>query len=100
MTKDSSERSGGVEKPAPVTEADIGKMFSVPWSPNPHRLEFVRPKHCSLHGEFIGMEAGYLKRRNSEVRPWGGSISVVMADDPRIRPLPAALHKGNTNVQG
>lgn len=72
-----------------VTEADVGKMFSVPWSPNPHRLEWVRPKHCQMHGEFIGMEAGYIKRRNSEARPWGGSISVVMANDPRISPLPS-----------
>jgi len=66
-----------------LTESDIGAMFHVPWSPNLHRLEFVRRKHCQLHGEYIGMEAGLRKRRNSEARPWG-SISVVDADNPAI----------------
>lgn len=84
-SSNSNTRLEGVE---PLTEADIGKMFSVPWSPNPHRLEFVRPRHCSLHGEFIGMEAGFLKRRNSEKRPWGNCICVGPVDDPRIRPIP------------
>jgi hypothetical protein len=67
-----------------LSEADVGQMFSVPWSPNPHKLEWIRPRYCSLHGEFIGMEAGFLKRRNSEIRPWGSCIHVVMANDTRI----------------
>ena len=67
-----------------LTERDIGKMFHVPWSPNLHRLEFISPRYCQLHGEFIGMEAGFIKRRNSEKRPWGCSISVVMVDTPGI----------------
>ena len=61
-----------------LTHEQIGQLFTVPWSPNPHRLEFIRPRHCQLHGEFIGMEAGLRKRRESETRPWG-SISVVDA---------------------
>lgn len=69
-----------------VTESDIGKMFRVPWSPNPHKLVEMRPKHCSLHGNFIGMEAGFLKRRNSEIRPWGNCINMVMADHDGITP--------------
>lgn len=61
---------------AGLTDADIGGMFTVPWSPNPHRLEFIRDKHCQLHGEYIGLEYGFRKRRNSEARPWG-SIGVT-----------------------
>ncbi len=67
----------------PIIEADIGKMFHVPWSPNLHRLEFIRRKHCQLHGEFIGMECGFRKRRNSEVRPWG-NISIADPNNPAI----------------
>lgn len=63
--------------------SNIGRMFHVPWSPNPHRLEWIRPRHCQLHGEFIGYEAGLRKKRNSEKRPWG-SIAVVMVDHPGI----------------
>ena len=66
-----------------LSDAQIGELFTVPWSPNPHRLEFVRRQHCQLHGEFIGMEVGLRKRRNSESRPWG-SISVTSADNPDI----------------
>lgn len=74
-----------IEQPTSTTEVtmltpeQIGELFTVPWSPNPHRLEFVRPRNCQLHGVVIGMEAGLRKRRNSETRPWG-SISVVSAD--------------------
>lgn len=64
----------------------IGEMYSVPWSPNPHRLEEIRPRHCQLHGEYIGEEAVFRKRRNSETRPWGGR-SVVYTDHPGITPL-------------
>ena len=66
-----------------MTDADIGRMFLVPWSPNPHRLEWIRPRYCQLHGEYIGQEAGFRKRRNSETRPWG-SISVVAVDTQGI----------------
>ena len=62
-----------------ITQADVGKMYRVPWSPNPHKLEFVRTRHCQMHGEFIGMEIGLRKRRNSETRPWG-SVAVVAID--------------------
>lgn len=27
--------------------------------------------HCQLHGEYIGEEYEFTKRRNSDVRPWG-----------------------------
>jgi hypothetical protein len=81
MPNDSTDRAEAGEA---LTEKQIGQMFHVPWSPNPHRLEFVRPCYCQLHGEFIGMEAGLVKRRNSELRPWGSAIHIVAADDPRI----------------
>lgn len=67
-----------------VTEANVGKMFSVPWSPNPHKLVFLRPHHCQMHGEFIGMSAGFRKKRNSETKPWGGAVSVINADNPDL----------------
>lgn len=66
-----------------LTRNDIGKMYRVPWSPNPHQLQEIHPRHCSLHGDFLWMEAGLRKARNSTVRPWG-SLSMVKADDPRI----------------
>lgn len=69
-----------------VTKSDIGKMYRVPWSPNPHKLVRVQPRHCSLHGEFIGMEALFLKKRNSDIRPWGSALHCVMATDERITP--------------
>lgn len=70
-----------------LTAADIGKMYHVPWSPNPHRLVKIKPRHCSLHGEFLWMEAGLIKRRNSEKRPWGSAVHMIKADDPRIIPI-------------
>lgn len=54
----------------------VGAFYRVPWSPNPHRLEEIRPQHCQLHGEYIGEQLYLRKRRNSEVRPWG-SVSVA-----------------------
>lgn len=64
----------------------IGDMYYVPWSPNPHRLDFIRPRYCQMHGELLGLEAGFIKKRNSQTRPWG-STSVVMASHPGIRPV-------------
>jgi hypothetical protein len=78
MTSDPQEIARG------LTEADVGQMFHVPWSPNPHRLEAVRLKHCQLHGEFIGLEACFRKKRNSTVRPWG-SLYIISADNPEVR---------------
>jgi hypothetical protein len=64
----------------------IGGMYRVPWSPNPHRLEEIRKRHCQLHGEFIGWSLCLRKRRNSETRPWG-SVSVASAS-PEIILIP------------
>lgn len=77
-------------KSAPITEMNgyrVGDWFTVPWSPNPHRLEVIRPQHCQLHGDFIGYQIGLRKRRNSEVRQWGCSLSMVSIDDQRIRKM-------------
>jgi hypothetical protein len=63
----------------------IGALYRVPWSPNPHRLEAIKPQHCSLHGEYIGMQLHLRKRRNSETRPWG-SLCVASPIDT-IQPL-------------
>lgn len=49
----------------------IGEMYRVPWSPNPHKLEAIKPQHCQLHGDFIGYHLHLRKKRNSTVRPWG-----------------------------
>ena len=68
-----------------MTKLVIGAMYRVPWSANPHRLEFIRPRHCQLHGEYIGDEAGFRKKRNSTVRPWG-CVNVVSVDQPGIVP--------------
>jgi hypothetical protein len=74
--------SADVERVA-LTSADIGKLYRVPWSPNPHRLEELRPRHCQMHGEYLWVEAVFRKRRNSEIRPWG-SLYSVKADNPGI----------------
>lgn len=83
---------------APITEMDgfkVGQWFSVPWSPNPHRLEEIRPQHCQLHGDFIGYQLALRKRRNSEVRLWG-SLHIVDIGDKRIVPAaPPAQDQGD-----
>lgn len=85
-----------VGEPRRLTEADIGKMFHVPWSPNPHRLEEIRPRYYQLHGEFIWFEACLRKKRNSKTRPWG-SISATRADNPEIIPWEQALASQQRN---
>lgn len=42
--------------------------------PNLYRFEGrSKPVHCQLHGEYIGEEYEFTKRRNSDVRPWSGN---------------------------
>lgn len=67
---------------------EIGAMYRVPWSPNPHRLEEIRPQHCQLHGEHIGWTLLLRKRRNSETRPWG-SCSAASANTAGIERIAA-----------
>jgi hypothetical protein len=43
-----------------------GRVF-----PNLYRYEGTsKPAFCQLHGEYMGEEYLFTKRRNSEVRPW------------------------------
>lgn len=69
-----------------ITEADMGKWFRVPWSPNPYKMVKWEAQHCSLHGEFCWNLAGLIKRRNSETRKWGGCVNMVRADQNDILP--------------
>jgi len=71
-----------------LTRFKIGAMYRVPWSPNPHRLEAIKPQYCQMHGELIGTNLHFRKRRNSETRPWG-SIAVSNPIDT-IQPWEAA----------
>lgn len=59
-----------------MSEMVVGNLYRVPWSTNPHRLEKIGKAHCQLHGDQIGVEYTFRKKRNSYVRPWG-SCSVV-----------------------
>ncbi|MGI4744927.1 MAG: hypothetical protein ACRYGI_11530 [Janthinobacterium lividum] len=67
---------------------EIGAMYRVPWSPNPHRLEAINPQYCQLHGEHIGWTLQLRKRRMSERQPWG-SISNAAADTAGIERWPS-----------
>lgn len=78
----------GEERDFDPSQWKIGAMYHVPWSPNPHRLEAIKPQHCQLHGEFIGYQLYLRKRRNSMVRPWG-STSVVAPSGEIILIKPA-----------
>lgn len=75
-----------------LSEHHLGQWFTVPWSPNPHKMVYYEARHCSLHGEYCWHEAGLIKRRNSQTRPWGGVINMVRADlndvEPWIGPEP------------
>ena len=52
--------------------------------PNLYRFEGEEAQHCQLHGEYIGQRWLFLKRRNSEVKPWG-SVRSYAADNPDLR---------------
>lgn len=42
--------------------------------PNLYRYEGDRPWHCQMHGDYIGQQWLFRKRRNSDVRPWSRGI--------------------------
>ena len=73
-----------------LTEEHMGQWFKVPWSPNPHKMVRYQPLHCSLHGEYCWHQAGLIKRRNSETRPWGGAVHMVRADLNKVEPWDGA----------
>jgi len=48
--------------------------------PNLYRFERSEVQHCQLHGDYIGERWLFLKRRNSEKRPWGSALHSYEAD--------------------
>lgn len=55
--------------------------------PNLYRFEGERAQHCQLHGDYIGQEWMFRKRRNSESKPWG-SVHVYSANSPHLHIAP------------
>jgi hypothetical protein len=51
--------------------------------PNLYRFEGEQAQHCQLHGDYIGQQWLFRKRRNSEVRPWG-SVHVFTTEGLQI----------------
>lgn len=70
----------------------IGKLYSVPWSPNPHKLVSIEAAHCQMHGDFIGYEVGFIKKRNSEKRPWGYIACTDRLDENYLNDSITPLH--------
>ena len=33
-------------------------------------------QYCQLHGEFIGYQHRFVKKRNSTIRPWGSCVEL------------------------
>lgn len=52
----------------------IGALYRLAWSEAIYRLEEIKPKHCQLHGEYLGVQLVLRRKRNSTSRPWGHSI--------------------------
>lgn len=71
-----------------MTEWEIGAMYEVPWSPNPHRLGRIEKQYCQLHGDETGRLLLYLRKKkyNEDPNSWG-SVSVAGSDNEGIKKL-------------
>lgn len=54
----------------------VGAMYRITRKgqtlPNLYRFEGEQAQHCQLHGDYIGQQWLFRKRRNSETKPWSG----------------------------
>jgi hypothetical protein len=66
----------------------VGAMYRITQRgralPNLYRFEGEEAQHCQLHGDYIGQQWLFRKRRNSEAKPWGG-VYVFSANDPELQ---------------
>ena len=55
------------------TDLTIGLLYTINGCQSPNARQYIgcEKKYCQLHGEFIGYQYKFRKKRNSALRPWG-----------------------------